>query len=111
MTHRNPRDRQAVILWAQTLMKRNNFYVLDTETTGFGKTDEVIQVGIVDKKGNTIMNQLVKPGMSIPPGSSTVHGIYDTDVEDAPSFREIYVELSKMLAGEVLIAYNMDFDW
>lgn len=111
MVHRNPRHQQDVVRWAQDLMKRNNFYVLDTETTGFGKTDEIIQIGIVDKHGGTVMNQLVKPSISIPADSSGVHGIYDDDVEDAPIFSDVYVNLSKLLAGEVLVAYNMDFDW
>ncbi len=109
--HRNPRHQQEVVQWAQTLMRRDNFYVLDTETTGVGKGDEIVQLGIVDKHGNTIMNQLIKPTVSIPQGASGVHGIYDTDVEDAPTYKEIYIELSKLLAGQIVIAYNMDFDW
>ena len=40
--HRNPRHQQEVSLWAQELMKRDNFYVLDTETTGIGKGDEIV---------------------------------------------------------------------
>lgn len=111
MAHRNPRHRLEVIGWAQDLMKRDNFYVLDTETTGFGNTDEVIQIGVVDKNGTVVMNQLIKPSFPIPPGSSSVHGIYDSDVEDAPGYKDVYVNLSTLLAGEVLIAYNMDFDW
>jgi len=111
MAHRNPRHRLEVIRWAQGLMKRDNFYVLDTETTGFGKSDEVVQIGIVDKQGNVVMNQLIKPSIPIPPDASGVHGIYDVDVEDAPSYKDVYIHLSKLVAGEVLIAYNMDFDW
>jgi len=109
--HRNPRHQQEVVQWAQELMRRENFYVLDTETTGVGKGDEIVQMGIVDKHGNTIMNQLVKPTVSIPDGASNVHGIYDLDVADAPTFKDIYIDVSKMLAGQVVIAYNMDFDW
>jgi DNA polymerase III subunit epsilon len=109
--HRNPRHQQEVVQWAQELMRRDNFYVLDTETTGVGKTDEIVQMGIVDKQGNVIMNQLVKPTISIPQGASNVHGIYETDVADSPTFKEIYIDLSKMLAGQIVIAYNMDFDW
>lgn len=109
--HRNPRHQQEVVRWAQDLMRRDNFYVLDTETTGVGKGDEVVQIGVVDKQANIVMNQLVKPTRSIPIGASDVHGIYDEDVDDAPTFREIYIDLSKLLAGQILVAYNMDFDW
>jgi len=109
--HHNPRHRAQVIKWAQDLMKRDNFYVLDTETTGVGKGDEIVQIGIVDKNGTVVMNQLVKPSQPIPDGASAVHGIYDDDVTDAPTYKDVYVNLSKVLAGQVVIAYNMDFDW
>ena len=29
----------------------------------------------------------------------------------APSFKQIYIRLSTLLAGQVVVAYNMDFDW
>ena len=111
VVHRNPRHQQEVMHWAQELMRRENFYVLDTETTGVGKGDEIVQMGIVDKNGTIVMNQLVKPTVSIPSGASSVHGIYDSDVVDASTFKDIYIDLSKMLAGQIVIAYNMDFDW
>ena len=110
ISHPNPAHRQRVQQWAQSLMARG-FYVLDTETTGLGKQDEIVQIGIVDQNGKTAMDELIKPTISIPPGASRVHGIYYSDVENAPYFKDIYAELSKLLAGQVVIAYNMKFDW
>ena len=110
ISHPNPAHRRQARQWAQDLMN-SGFYVLDTETTGLGKQDEIVQIGIVDKKGNPVMDELVKPTISIPFGASKVHNIYDRDVENAPNFKDIYAELSKLLAGQVVIAYNMTFDW
>ena len=107
--HPNPAHRRQAQQWAQDLMNRR-FYVLDTETTGLGRQDEIVQIGIVDKKGKAVMDELIKPAIPIPPGASKVHGIYDSDVEDAPYFKDIYAELSKLLAGQEIIAYNMTFD-
>ena len=107
--HPNPTHRREAWQWAQSLMNRR-FYVLDTETTGLGKHDEIVQIGIVDQNGKTAMDKLIKPTISIPPGASRVHGIYDSDVENAPDFKDIYAELSKLLAGQLVIAYNMTFD-
>ena len=108
-SHPNPAHRREAQQWAQSLMNRR-FYVLDTETTGLGKHDEIVQIGIVDKKGDMAMDELIKPTISIPPGASKVHGIYDRHVENAPYFKDIYAELSKLLAGQLVIAYNMKFD-
>lgn len=109
--HYNPRDKLKTQEWAQTLFRADNFYVLDTETTGLDKTDEVIQIGIIDKNGKAVFDSLVKPTIAIPPESTRVHRITDEMVKDAPTFPDVYVKLSVLLAGQTLIAYNMDFDW
>ena len=85
--------------------------MLDTETTGLSATDEILQIGIVDGDGETVLNQLIRPTIPIPSGASAIHGLRDRDVADAPSFKEIYIRLSTLLAGQVVVAYNMDFDW
>ncbi|MDE2748896.1 MAG: 3'-5' exonuclease [Chloroflexota bacterium] len=108
--HFHPAHRRQAIQWARNLIARK-FYVLDTETTGLGPTDEVVQIAILDGDGEAALNQLVRPTVSIPPVASAIHGIHDSDVLDAPSFKEIYIRLSALLAGQVVIAYNMDFDW
>ena len=108
--HFHPAHRRQAIQWARNLVQRQ-FYVLDTETTGLGADDEIVQIGIVDGDGVSIMNQVIKPTVPIPYGASNVHGIYDSDVAEAPSFKQVYIKLSALLAGQVVIAYNIDFDW
>ena len=108
--HFHPAHRRQSIQWAQNLLA-HPFFVLDTETTGLGKEDEIVQIGIVDRDGAVSMNQVIKPTIPIPRGASAVHGISDHDVKNAPSFMRIYIELSALLAGQVVVAYNMDFDW
>lgn len=104
-------DREAVCRWAQELYERRNFYVVDTETTGTSKRDQVVQIGIVDKTGRTVMNRLVRPTVPIQPGAQQVHGISMEMLTDAPTFADLYAELATILAGEAMIAYNATFDW
>lgn len=108
--HFHPAHRRQAIQWAQNLIRRQ-YFVLDTETTGLGATDEIVQIGIVDSGGATVLNQLIKPTIAIPAAASAIHGFYDRDVAGAPSFKHIYIQLSALLAGQVVVAYNMDFDW
>ena len=108
--HFHPAHRRRAIQWAQNLIA-HRFYVLDTETTGLGSADEIVQIAIVDGAGTTVMHQLIKPTIPIPSVASAVHGIRDGDVAGSPSFKDIYIRLSSLLAGQAVIAYNMDFDW
>lgn len=108
--HFHPAHRRQSIQWARNLLA-HPFYVLDTETTGLGNDDEIIQIGIVDRDGVAVMDQLIKPTVAIGRGAKAVHGISENDLADAPSFLQIYVTLSTLLAGQVVVAYNMDFDW
>jgi DNA polymerase III subunit epsilon len=111
MEHHRPSDKVAAVKWAQDLFQLDNFYVLDTETTGVKSFDQICQIGIIDKYGKVVLDTLVKPTRRIPSGASAVHGISNEMVADAPTFMDIYTSISSLLAGSVLIAYNMDFDW
>lgn len=108
--HFHPAHRRQAIQWARNLIARQ-FYVLDTETTGLGASDEIVQIAILDGGGAAAMRELIKPTIPIPPVASAIHGIRDRDVRNAPSFKDLYIRLSMLLAGQVVIAYNMDFDW
>ncbi len=108
--HYHPAHRRQAIQWARGLMRRD-FLVLDTETTGLGAADQIVEIAIVDQTGAARLHQRVKPSAPIPPAASRIHGIHDRDVAGAPSFRQIYIQLSVLLAGQIMVAYNMDFDW
>jgi DNA polymerase-3 subunit epsilon len=65
-----------VIQRARQVLALNPVF-LDTETTGTGPTDVIIEVGIVDVEGNALYDKLVNPGRPIPPESSAVNEITD----------------------------------
>ncbi|MCY4465580.1 MAG: 3'-5' exonuclease [Chloroflexi bacterium] len=108
--HYHPAHRRQAIQWARSLMTRD-FLVLDTETTGLGAADQIVEIAIIDQAGAARIHQRVKPSIPIPPAATRIHGIRDMDIADAPTFRQIYIKLSVLLAGQIVVAYNMDFDW
>lgn len=107
-TQRHLQARQKVIEWARSLLQQQ-FVVIDLETTGM-KNAEIVQIGIIDKDENVLMQTLVKPTSPIPPDVTRIHGITDTMVKDAPGFPQVYVALSTHLAGRIAVAYNSAFD-
>jgi len=111
VTHPSPRDRQRIYEWARDLLRAGDFYVLDTETTGLDTRAEVVQIGLLDAEGRVVFDSLVRPRSPVPAEASAIHGISNEMLQDAPTFADLYVQLSVMLAARPLIAYNMDFDW
>jgi DNA polymerase-3 subunit epsilon len=87
---------------------------LDTETTGReAKEDRIVEVGCVFFKGGEVEARkgwLINPGRPIPEDASNVHGIFDADVADKPSFDEVAAEIVDSLRGYLPLAYNAEFD-
>ena len=88
--------------------------VIDFETTGFdSELDRVVEVGVVCFHHGEVSNRvnwLVQPGMPIPEGAISVHGITDAMVADAPGFAQVAEELRQVLVGHLPVAYNATFD-
>jgi DNA polymerase-3 subunit epsilon len=105
------RDRRLAAEWARQLLDRQDFVILDTETTSLGPKAEIAQIAVINHLGQSLLNTLVKPIGIIEPGAARVHGITKERCQDAPSWPEVYEQLKTILAGtKRLIIYNADFD-
>ena len=84
--------------------------VFDLETTGIDvERDKIVQIAIirVEPDGTRrTFEALVNPERPIPPEATTVHGIKDSDVQDAPTFSQIRHEVEEILTGADLTGYN-----
>lgn len=103
-------DKQWVIDAARQIVACGELVYLDTETTGLGHDDEVVEVAVVDAQGAVVFESLVRPTKPIPAGATGVHGISDADVANAPTFAEILPGLAAALVGKVVVIYNKEFD-
>jgi len=83
---------------------------LDTETTGSGPNDEIIEIGIVDDEGNIVFESLVKPVGKIGDEARRVHGIQDEMLANAPRWMHVWPKVEAVLAGKAVGIYNADFD-
>lgn len=92
-------------------LKRKNALVLDTETTGLQKSDEVLQIGIASLEGEEIFSSFVKPSrIRRWDQAMSIHGITPADVSDAPTIGELAGQLQEILEGRCLAIYNAKFD-
>jgi DNA polymerase-3 subunit epsilon len=87
--------------------------VLDFETTGLNAgPDRVVEVSVVrmepGRAPRLVFDTLVDPGRDV--AATSIHGITDEDVADAPTFDEIAGDLVRTLSDSVVAAYNVYFD-
>lgn len=82
----------------------------DTETTGIrADKDRIIEIAAYDPVNDRKFDELINPGIPIPAEASAVHGIYNEDVQDKPSFAEVGAKFIEFCAGDsVLCAHNND---
>jgi DNA polymerase-3 subunit epsilon len=88
---------------------------VDIETTGGSyKDSRVLEVAAIRYENGEVMQEfssLINPETYIPTSITTLTGIRDTDIVDAPRFEEISDELFEILNGAVFVAHNVRFDY
>ena len=88
----------------------NNFIILDTETTGLRRTDEVIELGIISSDGEVLYEGLFNPNFDIDSKIMKITGIRNGDLCDAPYFEDEWDEIKNIISGKTIIGYNVLFD-
>ena len=82
----------------------------DLETTGINiSKDRIVEIAIlkVHPNGNEENKRwLVNPEIPIPPEVTTIHGISDADVADAPTFKTISKAVYQMIKDSDLAGFN-----
>lgn len=104
------KDRQEATKWAQGVLSRSDWVVLDTETTGLGGDDQIVQIAIIDCQGTPLLNTLVKPTISIPAEASRIHGITNEMVQDAPSWPVVRELVRAAIKDKIVLIYNAEYD-
>ena len=88
------------------------YTVLDFETTGFKKSDRVIEVACVNVSESLVIEDewtsLVNPGRSA--GRTDIHGIHSEWLKKAPTFKQLAPLILKTVAGRTLVTHNAAFD-
>ncbi|MEV0970935.1 3'-5' exonuclease [Microtetraspora glauca] len=105
-------ERWRSIRWADEML-RSNAVILDTETTGTDpNTDRAVQIGVIDMRGNVLLDTLVDPGVPIPAEASAIHGYLDADVAGQLPFAQVLPRLSAVLTGpdRPVVVYNSRYD-
>lgn len=93
------------------LKLKNPLSFFDLETTGINiVADRIVEISIVKMMVNGEIikkTQRINPTIPIPIESSLIHGIYDKDIKDAPTFKSMAKEFARFLEGSDLAGFNV----
>lgn len=89
---------------------QENAIIIDTETTGLGNADEIVEISALDCQGNVLLDTLVCPVGKISPEAQAVHGISFADTKYSPGFYRVLGDLEDIVEDRIVVAYNAAFD-
>jgi len=84
--------------------------VLDIEATGDQiNKDRIVEIGMIktfpDGK-EEVYEKRINPEIPIPLNISEIHGIYDIDIKDAPTFKDLALEIKIFIGDSNLCGFN-----
>lgn len=93
----------------------NKVCLLDTETTGLGRDDRIVEISIIPFDLSTMQmgkssSTFIDPKKRIPEEASKIHNIYDKDVAGKPTFDQIMPRLFPYLSSRLVVIHNSKFD-
>lgn len=93
-----------------TLILKRPLVIFDLETTGVNvASDRIVEISALKANPDgteETMTFRINPEMPIPLESSLIHGIYQEDIADAPTFKEVAQELVDFIGDADLGGYN-----
>lgn len=101
--------RLKAIQWAIAFLLQGGL-IFDTETTGFDGGAELVQLACINTEGRPLINTYVKPSTPIPYPATQVHGITLETVRSAPTFKQVLPGFAEAVRGQMVVAFNLDFD-
>ena len=92
-----------------------HYVVVDVETTGMSPVDDrITEIAMMKVHNGSLVDEfstLVNPLRTIPAYITSMTGIDNLMVRDAPTAREVAPFITEFLEGTVFVAHNASFDW
>ena len=91
------------------------YAIVDIETTGgHASANGITEVAINIHDGNQIVERyttLINPKRDIPVYITTLTGIDDEMLKDAPIFEDVALQIYQLLHNKIFVAHNVNFDY
>ena len=98
--------------WSEVL-DRSDVLILDTETTGLGNRSELVEIALIDTRGETRFDEPVLPIGRIPREASDVHGLTRARLKEmtARPWPEVEREMAPVMrTARTVLIWNAEYD-
>lgn len=92
------------------MKNKEQYLILDTETTGLGDADQIVEIAIIDLDGKELLNTRIYTEVPISPEASYVNGIKNSDLKGMPTIKELTPKIQELFKDKTILIYNEVFD-
>lgn len=103
-------DANLIIKQAREIMAKQNFIVVDTETTGSGQDAEALQLAILDSSSFALLFTGIRPTGPVHLEATRIHGISQDTAARFQAFPKLYDSIKYHFSYRTVCAYNIEFD-
>lgn len=106
--------KEIIINWS--LLNRDEYILLDLETTGYSAKAmaKITEIGAIKVKNGKIVEEFstfVNPEVKISQKITDITGITNDMVKDAPTIDKVLPKFRKFIGNLLIVAHNAVFDW
>lgn len=87
-----------------------DFVVIDTETTGLDKDDEIIELSVVSSEKEELYHSTFMPEKDINPFAAKVNHFSKEKLKGSPVFCDEWENIRKVVNGRRVLGHNIQFD-
>lgn len=95
---------------AFSMLAQHPVVILDTKSTGIDTTAEIVEISLINLRGEVLLNSLVKPCRSIPLTATNMHGITNEKVENVPTWDQLWPSIQQCFVSHLVVIYNAAYD-
>lgn len=94
----------------KSMLSDDKYVILDTETTGLYDDHEVIELAVINTKGEKLYYSKFCPSIEVDEDAQRVNGFSKEILKDEPVFKSEIKTIREVLSDKVVLAYNSHFD-
>lgn len=94
-----------------TILGIDHFVVLDTETTGLYRNDEVIELSVLDELGHELYHSLFHPQKKMAREAIRITGMDNAYLKNQPYFKDEWETIKNVIGTRRILGHNIQYDY